>query len=97
MDLFHINYWCLNKNFSLCKNRISGIMVSVLTSSVVEREFEHRSSKTNDYKIGICCFSAKNTALRRKSKDCMVCSESEYYVRVKRHVYPRTVVSVSYM
>jgi hypothetical protein len=25
--------------------------------------------KTNDYKIGICCFSAKHEALRRKSKD----------------------------
>ena len=25
--------------------------------------------QTNDYKIGICCFSAKYVALRRKSKD----------------------------
>jgi hypothetical protein len=25
--------------------------------------------KTKDYKIGICCFSAKHTALRRKSKN----------------------------
>jgi len=25
--------------------------------------------KTKDYKIGICCFSAKHAALRRKSKD----------------------------
>jgi hypothetical protein len=24
---------------------------------------------TGDYKIGICCFSAKHAALRRKSKD----------------------------
>ena len=31
-------------------------MVSVLPSSVVNRGFEPRSSKTNDYKIGICCF-----------------------------------------
>jgi hypothetical protein len=69
MDLFHFNYWCLNKNFSLCKNCISGIMVSVLTSSAVDREFEHRSGKTKDYKIDICCFSANHTSLRRKSKD----------------------------
>jgi hypothetical protein len=26
-------------------------------------------SQTKDYKIGICCFSAKHAALRRKSKD----------------------------
>ena len=26
-------------------------------------------SQTNDYKIGICCFSANHAALRSKSKD----------------------------
>ena len=31
--------------------------------------FEPRSGQIKDYKIGICCFSAKHTALRRKSKD----------------------------
>ena len=44
-------------------------MVSVLASRVVGRGFEPRSGKPKDYKIGICCFSAKHTALRRKSKD----------------------------
>jgi hypothetical protein len=44
-------------------------MVSVLPSSVVYRGFEPRSGKTKDYKIGMCCFSTKYTALRRKSKD----------------------------
>jgi hypothetical protein len=44
-------------------------MVSVLTSSAVDCGFEPRSGKTKDYKINICCFSAKHTALRRKSKD----------------------------
>jgi hypothetical protein len=29
------------------------------------------TSETKDYKIGICCFSAKNAPLRRKSKDLM--------------------------
>jgi hypothetical protein len=43
-------------------------MVSVLAPSVVDRGFEPRSGKTNDFKIGICCFSAKHAALRRKSK-----------------------------
>ena len=44
-------------------------MVSVLTSSAVDRGIEPRSGQTRDYKIGICCFSAKYAALRRKSKD----------------------------
>ena len=46
-------------------------MVSVLASSVVDRGFEPLSGQTKDYKIGICCFSAKHAALRRKSKDWM--------------------------
>jgi hypothetical protein len=50
-------------------NRISGVMVSVLTSGVVDRGFEPWSGQTKDYQIGICCFSAKHAALRRKSKD----------------------------
>ena len=44
-------------------------MVSMFTSSVGDREFEHWSGQTKDYKIGICCFSAKHAAWRRKSKD----------------------------
>ena len=47
----------------------SGVMVSVLTSSAVGRGFEPRSGQTKEYKIGICCFSAKHVPLRRKSKD----------------------------
>jgi hypothetical protein len=44
-------------------------MVSVLSSSAVDRGFESRSGQTKDYKIGICCFSAEHTALRRKNQD----------------------------
>jgi hypothetical protein len=47
-------------------------MDSVLASSVVDRGFEPRSGHTKDYKIGICCFSAKHAALKRKSKDWLV-------------------------
>jgi hypothetical protein len=50
-------------------NRISGVMVSMVTSSAVDRGFEPRSGQAKDYEIGICCFSAKHAALRRKSKD----------------------------
>jgi len=44
-------------------------MVSVLASSAVDREFELQSGQINDYKIDICCVSAKHAASRRKSKD----------------------------
>jgi hypothetical protein len=46
-------------------------MVSMLASSAVDRGFDPRSGHIKDYKIGICCFSAKYAALRRKSKDCL--------------------------
>jgi hypothetical protein len=54
---------------SLVTIRIGGVMARVLASSVVHRGFEPQSCKTKDCKIGTCCFSAKHTALRRKSKD----------------------------
>jgi hypothetical protein len=44
-------------------------MVSVLASSGVDRGVEPWSSQTKDYKIGICCFSAKHSALTSKNKD----------------------------
>ena len=50
-------------------NNIGGVVVIVLASSAVYRGFEPRSGQTKDYKIGICCFSAKHAALRSKSKD----------------------------
>ena len=53
----------------LGQNRISGVMVSVLTWSAVDHGFKPRSGQTKDYKIGMCCFSAKHVALRRKGND----------------------------
>jgi hypothetical protein len=44
-------------------------MVSVLASSAIYCGYEPRSGQTKEYKIGICCFSSKNSSLRRKSKD----------------------------
>jgi hypothetical protein len=52
-------------------NHIGGVMVRVLAFNAVDRGFEPRLAKTKDYKIGICCYSAKHAALRRKSKDCL--------------------------
>jgi hypothetical protein len=44
-------------------------MVRVLASSALDHGFKSRSGQTKDYKIGICCFSTKHSALRKKSKD----------------------------
>jgi hypothetical protein len=69
-------------------------MVSVLTSSAVDRGFELRSDQTKDYKIGIWCFSAKHTALSTKSKDWLARNQDNVSKWSNMSVYPRTVVSV---
>ena len=51
-------------------------MVSVLASSAVDRGFEPRLGQTKDYNNGICCFSAKYAALRRKSKDWLALNQN---------------------
>jgi hypothetical protein len=38
----------------------SCLTISVHASSMLDRGFEPRSGQTKDYKIGICCFSAKH-------------------------------------
>ena len=50
-------------------NRIGGVMVIVLALSSADRGFKYRSGQAKEYKIGMCCFSAKHAALRRKSKE----------------------------
>ena len=67
-------------------------MVSVLSSSAIDRMLEFRSGQTKDYKIGICCFSAQHAALGSKSKDWLAHNQdnvSEY-----NDVYLRIVVSI---
>ena len=39
--------------FPTFQNRIGGVMVSMLASCAVDREFEHRSDQIKDHKIGI--------------------------------------------
>ena len=50
-------------------NRIGDIMVIVLSSRAVVREFKSRSSLIKSCEIGICCFSAEHATLRSHSKD----------------------------
>jgi hypothetical protein len=66
-------------------NRISSVMVSVLASSAIDCGYEPRSCQTKEYTIGICCFSAKNASLRRKSKDGLARNQNN--VSVERHIY----------
>ena len=47
---------------------IDCVLISVLALSAAICGFESRSSQTKDYKIDICCFSAKYAALRSKTK-----------------------------
>ena len=54
-------------------------MVSLLASSVVDRGFEPRLDHTKDYKIGMCCLSAKHATLRRKSKYWLARNQDNVY------------------
>jgi hypothetical protein len=51
-------------------------MLSMLALGAVDCGFEPRSGQTKDYKIGICCFSAKHAALRRKNNDCLAWNQN---------------------
>jgi len=66
--MFRVTYHC-----------IGAVMVSVLASSAVILELEHQSGQTKDYKIGICCFSAKHAALRKKSKDWLARNQDNVF------------------
>ena len=48
---------------------ICGVIVSMLASGAEDCGFESRSRPTKGFEIGICCFSSKHAALRRKGTD----------------------------
>jgi hypothetical protein len=52
-----------------------------------------QSGQSKDYKIGICCFSAKHAASRRKNKDWLARNQDN--VSEWSDIFIRTVVSVS--
>ena len=71
---FFLSYLCVLNivgfvSISTLLDHIGGVMVSVLASSAIDRGYELRSGQIKDYEIGICCFSAKQAVLRRKSND----------------------------
>jgi hypothetical protein len=71
-------FW-LNKRKKKRKigNRIGSVMVSMLALSTIYCGFEPWSGQTKEYKIGICCFSAKHAALRSKSKDWLAWNQNK--------------------
>ena len=64
-------------------------MVSMLASSAVDHGFKPQLSQTKVHKLGICCFAAKQAALLGERAKTGWLS-----IRVERHVYLQTVVSV---
>ena len=62
-------------------------MVSVLASSVVDRGCMLRSGQAKDYKIGIYCFSAKHSALRRKSKNWLAGNQDDVSERANMSIH----------
>ena len=57
--------------FQMFINDINDVMVRVLASNTIDPRLEPWSGHTKDYKMCICCFSAKHAALESMSKDCM--------------------------
>ena len=67
-------------------------MVSVLTSSAVDCDFEPRQGQTKGYEIGICCFSTKHTVLKGERAETGWLGNRD---NVSQWVYQQTVVSVN--
>ena len=63
---------CHNWSISCQINRIGSLMCGI---SWVRSP----SCQTKDYKIGICCFSTKHAALRRKSKDWLARNQNNVF------------------
>jgi hypothetical protein len=61
--VFKVNYR------SFCRIRIGEVIVSLFALSAVDYWFQPWSIQTKHYTIGMCYFSAKYAALRRKRKD----------------------------
>jgi len=60
----NLNFINFTLDHLLC---IIGVIVSILDSRAEDRGFEASSDQTINYKIDICCFSDKHTALWSKS------------------------------
>ena len=67
--LWKSNLKDIRRWYSIIRNCIDGVMVTMLTTSVVDHGFKAWSSQTKQYEVGICCFSAKQAALKMLKRD----------------------------
>ena len=65
-------YICLLCKFQDKYNHMGDVMVSILTSNVVDCGCEPRLGQSKDNQIDICCFSIKYTVLRSKINHWLV-------------------------
>jgi hypothetical protein len=86
----------------LHSNCIRDVMVSVLTSSAIDRGFEPRSGHTKDYKISICCFSVKQRVKTGWQRIRIMChiiltnrSLSNLYLHIYINSYPNKLLSIN--
>ena len=49
----------------------------MFASSAIDRGFEPQTGQIKDFKIGMCCFSAKQAALKRKNKDWLARNQND--------------------
>ena len=63
------NFFKRHIKIHICSIVNKTTLICVLASIAVDHGFEPRSDQTKNYKIVICCFSAKHVALRSKIKD----------------------------
>jgi hypothetical protein len=76
------------------RNCIGGVIVIMLPSSAGDLGLEPRLGQTKGYKIGICCFSAKQeAALRTKSRDWLARNQDDVSESVSMSI--RRLVSVN--
>jgi hypothetical protein len=50
-----------------------------IASSTEDRGLESLSYQTKNYKTGICCFSAKHAAIRRKGRDLLARNQDNMF------------------
>jgi hypothetical protein len=61
------------------QNRVGDVMVSVLSSSAVDRRFKFRSGEPKTVILVYFCFSAKHTALSRKKNDWLARNQDNVF------------------
>jgi len=75
----HVQTLLNHKSIRLGFHHVCVVMVSMLTLSAVDCRLETQFSDNKDYKIGICSFCTKHTALRSKRKDLLAWNQDTVF------------------